>query len=79
MWIRVTVRGNSMSPTLHDGQTLVARRLLLRSPRRREVIVFRVPDPELPHRIKRVAAVAGDPEHDHLTAARAPQQEPARH
>ena len=61
MWIRVTVRGNSMAPTLHDGQRLVARRLLLRSPRRREVIVFRVPDPELPHRIKRVAAVAGDP------------------
>ena len=61
MWIRVTVRGNSMSPTLFDGQKLVARRLLLRSPRRREVIVFRVPDPELPHRIKRVAAVAGDP------------------
>ncbi|GAB2847724.1 S26 family signal peptidase [Lentzea nigeriaca] len=60
MWIRVTVRGNSMAPTLHDGQKLVARRLLRRSPRRREVIVFRVPDPELPHRIKRVAAVAGD-------------------
>jgi signal peptidase I len=61
MWIRVTVRGNSMSPTLSDWQKLVARRLLLRSPRRREVIVFRVPDPELAHRIKRVAAVAGDP------------------
>lgn len=60
MWVRVTVRGNSMSPTLHDGQQLVAR-MRLRAPRRREVIVFRVPDPELPHRIKRVAAVAGDP------------------
>lgn len=60
LWTRVTVRGNSMSPTLHDGQRLLARRLL-RKPRRHEVIVFRVPDPELPHRIKRVAAVAGDP------------------
>ncbi|HEX8865004.1 MAG TPA: S26 family signal peptidase [Lentzea sp.] len=61
MWIRVTVRGTSMSPTFADGQRLLARRLLLRSPRRREVIVFRVPDAELPHRIKRVAAIAGDP------------------
>lgn len=68
MWSRVTVRGNSMSPTLHDGQKLVARRLL-RKPRRREVIVFRVPDPELPHRIKRVAAVAGDPVPDWLAPA----------
>jgi len=67
-WIRVTVRGNSMSPTLHDGQRLLARRLR-RSPRRREVIVFRVPDPELPHRIKRVAAVAGDPVPDWLAPA----------
>ncbi|HUQ58485.1 S26 family signal peptidase [Lentzea sp.] len=60
MWVRVTVRGNSMSPTLRDGQELLARRLF-RRPRRHEVIVFRVQDPELPHRVKRVAAVAGDP------------------
>ncbi|GLY53082.1 S26 family signal peptidase [Lentzea sp. NBRC 102530] len=65
MWIRVTVRGNSMAPTLHDGQRLLARKLF-RRPRRREVIVFRVPDPELPHRVKRVAAVAGDPVPDWL-------------
>ncbi|WP_052423459.1 S26 family signal peptidase [Nonomuraea candida] len=58
-WIRVTVRGNSMSPTLRDGQRVLARRLR-RAPRRGEVIVFRVADEELPHRIKRVAAVAGD-------------------
>lgn len=69
MWIRVTVRGNSMSPTFSDGQELLARRLLLRSPRRREVIVFRVPDVELPHRIKRVAAIAGDPMPSWLPAA----------
>lgn len=60
MWVRVTVRGNSMSPTLRDGQKLLVRRLF-RRPRDGEVIVFRVPDPELPHRVKRVAAVAGDP------------------
>jgi signal peptidase I len=68
MWIRVTVRGNSMSPTLHDGQKLLARRRF-RTPRRREVIVFRVPDPELPHRVKRVAAIAGDPVPDWLAPA----------
>ena len=68
MWIRVTVRGNSMSPTLRDGQRLLARRLF-RRPRHREVIVFRVPDPELPHRVKRVAAVAGDPVPSWLAAA----------
>ena len=64
-WIRVTVRGNSMSPTLIDGQRLLARRLR-RDPRRGEVIVFRVPDDQLAHRIKRVAAVAGDPLPDWL-------------
>jgi signal peptidase I len=64
-WIRVIVRGNSMSPTLRDGQRLLARRLR-RAPRRREVIVFRVADEQLPHRIKRVAAIAGDPLPDWL-------------
>ncbi|WP_052422620.1 S26 family signal peptidase [Nonomuraea candida] len=67
-WIRVTVRGNSMSPTFRDGQRLLARRLR-RAPRRWEVIVFRVADEELPHRIKRVAAVAGDPLPDWLAPA----------
>jgi signal peptidase I len=66
-WIRVTVVGQSMSPTLRDGQRLLARRLR-RNPRRGEVIVFRVPeDEELPCRIKRVAAIAGDPVPDWLT------------
>ncbi|MEU6711431.1 S26 family signal peptidase [Nonomuraea sp. NPDC046802] len=67
-WIRVIVRGNSMSPTLRDGQRLLARRLR-RDPRRREVIVFRVADEQLPHRIKRVVAVAGDPLPDWLVPA----------
>ncbi|MEV0195053.1 signal peptidase I [Nonomuraea sp. NPDC050691] len=58
-WFRVIVQGNSMSPTLRDGQRLLARRLR-RDPRRGEVIVFRVADEQLPHRIKRVVAVAGD-------------------
>lgn len=64
-WIRVTVVGQSMSPTLRDGQRLLARRLR-RAPRRGEVIVFRVPDELLPCRIKRVAAIAGDPVPDWL-------------
>ncbi|QSQ28066.1 S26 family signal peptidase [Pyxidicoccus parkwayensis] len=73
-WIVVAVRGNSMSPTLHDGQRLVARRLG-RSPlpgngySRSDIIVFLPPaaqraalDAEaLPYLVKRVAAVAGDP------------------
>lgn len=67
-WMRVTVVGNSMSPTLRDGEKRLARRLR-RAPRRGEVIVFRVPDDQLPCRIKRVAAVAGDPVPDWLTPA----------
>jgi signal peptidase I len=65
-WLRVTVVGQSMSPTLRDGQRLLARRLR-RAPRRGEVIVFRVPDEDLPCRIKRVAAIAGDPVPEWLT------------
>ncbi|WP_220448853.1 S26 family signal peptidase [Nonomuraea mesophila] len=67
-WFRVVVRGNSMSPTLWDGQRLLARRIR-RDPRRGEVIVFRVADEQPPHRIKRVAAVAGDPLPDWLVPA----------
>jgi signal peptidase I len=70
-WVVVTVEGNSMSPTLHDGQRLVARRLI--HPRidqdlsRGDIIVFVLPswrdNPELrhiSHRVKRIAAVPGD-------------------
>ncbi len=70
-WTRVTVRGHSMAPTLRDGQQLLVRRRR-RAPRRGEVVVFTVPgtlrdaaDP--PCRVKRVAAVAGDPVPDWLT------------
>ncbi|MEO3802918.1 S26 family signal peptidase [Nonomuraea sp. B1E8] len=64
-WIRVTVRGHSMAPTLRNGQRLLARRLR-RDPRRDDIIVFRVADDQLPHRIKRVSAIAGDPLPDWL-------------
>jgi signal peptidase I len=58
-----------MSPTLHDRQRLLVRRLR-RPPRRGDVVVFAVTgtlsdagsdagDP--PYRVKRVAAVGGDP------------------
>ncbi|WNG35526.1 S26 family signal peptidase [Archangium minus] len=73
-WIVVTVQGYSMEPTLRDGQRLIARRLsgsgagapgYVRS----DIVVFLLPrsqieamdSAELPYRIKRVAAVPGDP------------------
>lgn len=71
-WMVVTVEGNSMSPTLHHGQRLLARRV--RPGRsgdagfsRSDIVVFVVPPEKvvaaegLVHRVKRVAAVAGDP------------------
>ncbi|MFI7672209.1 signal peptidase I [Actinophytocola sp. NPDC049390] len=66
----VTVRGHSMSPTLHDRQRLLVRKLR-RPPRRGDVVVFAVPDTgsdagDPPYRVKRVAAVGGDPVPDWL-------------
>jgi signal peptidase I len=71
-WVVVTVEGNSMSPTLHHGQRLVARRVGRgRAGRpgfsRADIVVFIVPpemavaEENLNHRVKRVAAIAGDP------------------
>jgi signal peptidase I len=69
-WIVVAVQGNSMSPTLHDGQRIVARRLdHPNGHARSDVVVFLMPaaqratlgDGALPYLVKRVAAVAGDP------------------
>jgi signal peptidase I len=67
-WLAVSVHGDSMAPTLRDGQRLVARRA---APGHRcaigEVIVFRVRDLAASFagdrgvRIKRVVAVGGDP------------------
>jgi signal peptidase I len=59
-WMIVTVRGHSMTPTLHSGERLVVRRWSRgATPAVGDVIVF-LPD-ELGYRIKRVAAIAGDP------------------
>ncbi|WP_171817761.1 S26 family signal peptidase [Pyxidicoccus fallax] len=73
-WLVVTVQGYSMEPTLRDGQRLIARR---RSGAdagapgygRSDIVVFLLPSSQLeamesadlPYRIKRVAAVPGDP------------------
>jgi signal peptidase I len=70
-YLVVTVVGHSMLPTLHHGQKLVARRWRPGSAYgrlRAEIIVFVPPvtagyqvDRDLPYRVKRVVAIAGDP------------------
>ena len=64
----VRVHGNSMLPTYTDGDLLLADRA--RRARTGAPIVFRTPEParhdldggaDPPYRVKRVAAVAGDP------------------
>ena len=60
----VTVRGNSMLPTLTDGQRVLAVRR--RRYRRGDIVVFWTPGgrgtPDNPdYRVKRVVAIAGDP------------------
>jgi signal peptidase I len=70
-YLVVTVVGHSMLPTLHDGQKLLARRWrssgVWHHRLRSEIIVFVPPTQpayhvgELPYRVKRVIAVAGDP------------------
>lgn len=55
------VRGGSMSPTLRDGTRLLVVRGSVTTG---DVVVFRVPPAfrgDLTYRVKRVAAVAGDP------------------
>lgn len=71
-YLVVSVVGNSMTPTLHDGQQLLARRWRFDRDagaplRRSEIIVFTPPlsarshaDPRLAYRVKRVIAIAGD-------------------
>ncbi len=66
-WLLVTVRGNSMSPTLRNGERILARRLRGRMVRSSDIVVFQTPrrngatsDTNPAWRVKRVAAVAGD-------------------
>jgi signal peptidase I len=86
VWLRrtrliVTVRGNSMLPTFRHGQRLLARRVRGgRRFRRGETVVFALTARQLDqqaagdpvHRVKRVAAVAGDPVPDWLRDALGP-------
>lgn len=63
-WTVATVRGSSMTPTLRNGDQVIARRS--RVIRRNDLIVFAVPTDgpsaqNPPWRVKRVAGVAGDP------------------
>jgi signal peptidase I len=68
-WMVVTVEGNSMAPTLRHGQRVIARRLRGTGYARSDIIVFLLPpeqaeamaSEDLVHRVKRIAAVAGDP------------------
>jgi signal peptidase I len=68
-WLVVTVRGRSMMPTLQDGERVLARRVSEDAIRRGTVVVFRPhyleprgDSPMVPNwRVKRVAAIAGDP------------------
>lgn len=61
-FVMVTVRGDSMSPTLTGGErVLVLRRWVDRRPRRDDVVVARPPLPGAPQLwIKRVRAVTGE-------------------
>lgn len=77
-WLVVTVAGNSMEPTLRDGQRLIARRLRGQMGyARSDIVVFLLPARQLQElesedlacRVKRVAAVAGDPVPDWARAA----------
>lgn len=84
-WLLVVVRGGSMAPTLRDGQHLLARRG--RGYQRGDVVVFIPPRPDHApddddddprYRIKRIAALAGEPVPPWLAAA-GPPRVPAHH
>ncbi|NES37384.1 peptidase S24 [Micromonospora sp. PPF5-17] len=61
-WRLVVVRGNSMAPTLHDGDRLIVR--VGRAPATGDLVVFRardvVPGADLPWMVKRVQRVEPD-------------------
>ncbi len=73
-WLVVTVEGNSMEPTLQHGQRLIARKVDRSGAKgpgfqRSDIVVFVLPpeqvralqSEDLVARVKRVAAIAGDP------------------
>ena len=79
-YTRVTVRGHSMNPTLHDGQRVLAVRR--RHYRVGDIVVFRVADgtgnPSNPgYRVKRIIAVAGEPRPAELSDTQLPDRVPA--
>ncbi|MGW0432155.1 S24/S26 family peptidase [Micromonospora sp. NPDC003197] len=61
-WRLVVVRGQSMSPTLHDGDRLIVR--VGRPPTTGDLVVFRaravVPDADLTWMVKRVQRIESD-------------------
>jgi signal peptidase I len=73
-WLILTVQGESMDPTLKDGQRIVARKVR-RHPRgrrdfgRNDIVVFRLSErfirrhdsANLPLRVKRITSIEGDP------------------
>ena len=71
-YLVVSVVGNSMLPTLHDGERVMARRS--HRARRGDIVAFVPPVghrhfADLAHRVKRVAAIGGDPVPAWLDAA----------
>lgn len=57
-----TVEGNSMLPTLHNGERLMVDKLTyrFREPQRGDIVVFRYPLDPREHYIKRIVGVPGD-------------------
>ncbi|MBD0382347.1 signal peptidase I [Paenibacillus sedimenti] len=61
-----TVRGNSMQPTLQEGEWLFVNKAVtyLKAPQRGEVVILKEPAEQLilnhPYLVKRVVAIAGD-------------------
>ncbi|NEW08065.1 signal peptidase I [Paenibacillus sp. SYP-B3998] len=61
-----TVRGNSMQPTLQEGEWLFVNKAItyVKAPRRGEVVILKEPEEQLvanhPFLVKRVVAIAGD-------------------
>ena len=68
-FLLVTVVGNSMSPTYHDGQRLLVRRGRYAAG---DVVMFRAPDTvrfDVAWLVKRAVALAGDPVPPDMTAS----------